>query len=197
MIKNIFGESIYISKIEQSKHEEIQTALSKTLQEDNHESWELCNVKSTFFEKKFLCNFDADYKEIFENEIRDQLKKINGSNDFIIENVWYNIYNKNDFQEPHHHIGVYNDTSTLSCIYCLKKSDAKLYFTNPSYIRQKLSGIHVVFDKNENYKEYYYPDIEEGTLIIFPSYLYHGVSPQKSDDQRITIVCNIRITQNN
>ena len=47
--------------------------------------------------------------------------------------------------------------------------------------------------KKNNYTEHYYPDVEEGTIIIFPSYLYHGVSPQKSEDERITIVCNISV----
>ena len=197
MIKEIFGESIYISKIEQSKHEEIKTRLINTLQTDNHESWNLCKVDSTYFENVFLENIDADYKEVFRNEIMKQLKNINGTIKYIIENVWYNVYKKNDFQEPHHHIGTYDNTPTMSCIYCLKQSDAKLYFINPCYIQQKLTGIHNVFDKSDNYKEMYYPEIEEGTVIIFPSYLYHGVSPQKSDDQRITIVCNIKIIQNN
>jgi hypothetical protein len=196
MIKEIFGESFYITQIEHSKHEEIQAALMKSIPEDNHKSWKLCNVKSTFFEKKFLYNINSDYKEIFMDEIIKQLKNINGSIEYIIEDVWYNIYNKNDYQEPHHHIGIYSNTPTLSCIYCLKKSDAQLYFLNPSYIQQKLSGIDCVFAENDNYKEHYYPNIEEGTIIIFPSYLYHGVSPQKkSDDQRITIVCNIRIVR--
>ena len=36
----------------------------------------------------------------------------------------------------------------------------------------------------------WYPEIQEGDVIIFPSYLLHGVRPHMSDTQRITLAIN-------
>lgn len=195
MIKEIFGNPIYIANMNKDIHEQYKYIFMEKREQSLYKSWNLCSVKSTFFEEdEFIHGINnQEYRYAFEKEINNHLKNINDTLDYAIENVWYNIYTKNDFQEPHNHVGTYNNTSALSCIYCLKKSDARLYFMNPQYVQQKLCGVHTIFQKKNNYTEYYYPDVEEGTIIIFPSYLYHGVSPQKSEDERITIVCNISV----
>ena len=45
----------------------------------------------------------------------------------------------------------------------------------------------------QNYDYHYIPEMDEGTLIIFPSYMEHGVSVHKSDLPRITISGNLVI----
>ena len=54
------------------------------------------------------------------------------------------------------------------------------------------------YELNEHeYGESYYPNIEEGDFIMFPSYLIHSVepSPPTPDYPRITIAMNIRVLE--
>ena len=37
-------------------------------------------------------------------------------------------------------------------------------------------------------------EFEEGTLLIFPSHMLHGVSQHELDDERITIASNYKLT---
>lgn len=194
MIKDVFGESIYFGKIDVETHKSIKNIINLEKENKSHSygSWKLCEVKSTFFEDSILYNDTlVGYEEILEEEMKKHMNKINEKLNYVIEKMWYNVYNKNDFQEPHTHLGKCNKLS-LSCIYCVAESDAKLYFFNPRYTTHSLSGISSVFD-SDNYKEHFFPNLKEGNIIIFPSYLYHGVSPQKSDTQRITVAFNINI----
>jgi len=191
MIKEIFGECIYIGTVKEEKHKKIKELLLSEKNEKPFGSWGLCQVDSTFFTKEVLVNSNINsYDEILNEELITHMNNINSYIKFVVQNCWHNIYKKGDFQEPHHHINP--DSTSLACIYCISESDAKLYFTNQNCLLQKMSNMNSVF-KNENYKENYYPDLKEGTILIFPSYLYHGVSPQKTDSERITIACNLKV----
>jgi len=195
MIKNVFGESIYFGKVNAETHEAIKTiVLADKMNKSNESygSWKFCELNSSFFEKSILYNERlVGYETILENEIKKHMNKINEKLEYVIERPWYNVYKKGNFQEPHTHLGTSNGVA-LSCVYCIKESDAELYFFNPQYNVHKLSGIRSIFN-SDNYKEHFIPDMKEGNLIIFPSYLYHGVSPQKHDTERITIAVNIRV----
>jgi len=191
MLKEIFGECIYISVIEPEIHKQIKEIILRGQHNDEYKSWSLCNVDSTFFNTSILLNeIEPEYRTLMEKEIKKHITNINGDLDCVVQDLWHNVYKKGDYQEPHHHMN--NSNLSLSCIYCVIESDAKLYFTNNNFRIQYLSNIQKIYN-SENYKEYYYPKMTEGSLIIFPSYLYHGVTPQKSESQRITIAGNIRI----
>ena len=191
MLKEIFGECIYISVIEPEIHKQIKEIILRGQHNDEYKSWPHCNVDSTFFNTSVLLNeIEPEYRTLMEKEIKKHIVNINCNLDCVLQNLWHNVYKKGDYQEPHHHMD--NDNIALSCIYCVVESDAQLYFTNNNFRIHHLSKIQQVYN-SENYKEYYYPKMTEGSLIIFPSYLYHGVTPQKSESQRITIAGNIRI----
>ena len=130
----------------------------------------------------------------FINKFKDFLKKII-VNEFGWEYVpnkqrivamWTVINKKNSFNIMHNHQNCY-----LSAAYYVKKP--------------KRSGDISFFDPVEA-KTYRYPEKEKGTiysnqvatikseegdLLVFPSYLYHSVEPNLSDEDRIVISFNI------
>ena len=111
-----------------------------------------------------------------------------GYNSLKATSAWFNVYYKYDFQEFHTHC-----ESHVSCIYFLKSNvdkDARVFFASP---------IHDVANKPEpNYNNFMTWDKviftpEQGTLIIFPSWLRHCVERQEKEGPRITVAYNFDI----
>ena len=132
----------------------------------------------------------------FLNQIRDYLKEIMSKelgwkydlNKIKIDGMWSIINKKNSFNIKHNHPNCY-----LSSAYYVKA--------------KKNSGCINFFDPKEQ-KNFRYPAIEkitelsaqvtkfepeEGKLFIFPSYLYHSVDENLSEEDRIVISFNIDI----
>ena len=208
MIQTIFGEIIYIGTMDENIHNNFKNDTIQKLnnnREINYASWNTCSVNSTFFEKDEFCNSQKINYHLIEDEINKHVQKmfemVNSNDKEIIDCIfskqWINVYNKNDFQEVHDHI---SKTDNFSCVYFMqydKLKDAKLYFDNNNYQVQNLCNTANFFKNNDNYKCVYYPDIREGTILIFPVYLKHGVCVQTNDmNPRITIAMNIGILNN-
>ena len=102
--------------------------------------------------------------------------------------IWFNKYHKTHSQEIHWH--VHNDRDVLfSFAYFAKfdpEKDAKFKFINPmpSEITNETLREHPAFAFDIT------PDVEEGDILIFPSFLLHRVEEQLEDRQRITISGN-------
>ena len=79
--------------------------------------------------------------------------------------IWINLYKHQSYQEPHSHT-----PSTISFNYFVSvpQDSGDLCFEN-----------------------YAYDDTYEGTLIFFPSSDYHYVTPNETQDLRITVAGNI------
>ncbi len=85
-------------------------------------------------------------------------------------------------------------------VYFLKLND-----NHPKITFHNYTNYHAVYNTNSEIRKLYSKDnidhsithpfwnlnVKEGDLIIFPSYLPHGVFLQKTDDPRITISSNI------
>ena len=87
---------------------------------------------------------------------------------------WFNVYTKGDYQETHQHIG-----SFISCVYFLKarQDGASIYFRPPYY------------DTHTNQSSIKHK-AEEGKLLMFRSFIPHGVGKHDSDEDRITLAYN-------
>tara|TARA_R100000152_G_C6757379_1_gene181192 strand:+ start:244 stop:885 length:642 start_codon:yes stop_codon:yes gene_type:complete len=115
-----------------------------------------------------------------------------------IKEMWFNYYSNGEYQEPHHHIdgGLLNNQSHFSCIHYLKFNEnihEPAIFTDPV----SLTRAHSVEMDSNNYVERYIPNVREGTLLMFPSYLEHYVrkNAPTPDDPRVTIAFNIVVTK--
>ena len=132
----------------------------------------------------------------FLNKIKDYLKHII-SNEFgwkyvpnkqRIVAMWAIINKKNSFNVMHNHQNCY-----FSSTYYVKKpkSSGDITFFDPKEAKTYR------FPKIEKYTEYSSEAVtikpEEGDLLIFPSYLYHSVSENLSEDDRVIISFNVDI----
>lgn len=143
------------------------------------------NIYDSFLEQRYTNCFDS----IFENS-KYQIS---------IDEIWCNCYVDEEFQEEHDHLSRINGSKSsphFSCIHFLsfdptRHKPVKLY--DP--IRQIRCTSYEL--NNDEYGEFYYPNIEEGDFIMFPSYLRHSVSPSPKtpDYPRITIAMNISVLE--
>jgi len=131
-------------------------------------------------------NFINKFKDFLKNIIINEFGWEYLPNKQRIVAMWAIINKKNSFNIMHNHQNCY-----LSAAYYVKKPER--------------SGDISFFDPVEP-KTYRYPEKEKGTfhsnqvvtlrpeegdLLIFPSYLYHSVEPNLSDEDRIVISFNI------
>ena len=206
---NIFGDFFYLSDLNHENHNKIyKNFFDKVYNNNNidYGSWKLCSTKSDYFDNKLLFNYNPLN---FENMLYEELEKHfnnmmllmnnvcdNDTSNYKINilNVWHNIYKENDFQETHNH----SDIGTLfSFVYILKSKDydkdSKIFFVNPRDSLYTFNDYQNKF-KNLNYDKHYIPHLKEGSIIIFPCHLEHGVSVHRNNkNERISISGNLSI----
>jgi uncharacterized protein (TIGR02466 family) len=132
----------------------------------------------------------------FINKFKDFLKHIISSdmgweyrpNKQRIVSMWAIINKKNSFNVMHNHQNCY-----LSASYYVRKPEdsGDITFFDPKEAKTYR------FPKIEKYTEYSTEIVTiepgEGDLLIFPSYLYHSVGENLSDDNRVVVSFNIDI----
>lgn len=120
-------------------------------------------------------------KEI--TEIVFGLGQMWGFDNIVLNNFWFNINNKKDFNYPHTHT-----SSIFSAVYYVKcnEDSGRIIFNRPD------QSFHYVPPSEENsyrWSEFYFTP-KEGLLVIFPSYVEHYVEPSNSFEDRISIALN-------
>jgi len=114
--------------------------------------------------------------KILEDDILKFTTEVKYSGEINAE-IWFQKYYENQFHSPHNH-GAIGYSSVLYINFDKRMHDGTRFlapFNDPD-------GNHVEFA----------PDVDEGSLIFFPSYLYHFTVPNKSDSIRIIMSMNIR-----
>ena len=162
------------------------------------EGWDTNKLKTSFegepkgmevvqkYKSLLKYEYESCLDEIFDKEYQIQL---------VNDNIWYNVYTDGEYQELHDHIGEALNPFHWSCIHFLsfKKGEH-----NPPEFKDPITQIRqlsVAMDR-EWVGEYYVPQIEEGSFLMFPTYLQHRVSPcPKTDYPRVTFSFNLRVLQ--
>ena len=179
----------YFWKLKVSNHQSIKDRYLQSFIDgyendiyDIPEGW-VTHKCHTSFEKSKLMDRDIcdEYASIF-----DSIFNTKWSGNF---DCWYSVYKNDEYQEWHDHM-----PSTLSAIHFLKfeKEHKAPIFQDP--IRNLKATINQA-GLNERMLETdrYTPDVEEGDIIIFPSYLQHAVPAGKYDSHRVTIALNLNV----
>lgn len=115
-----------------------------------------------------------------------------------IDNLWFNYYVNGEWQEIHSHTAnsVFQYPATFSCIHFLR-FDSSVH-TPPIFVDpyEPLRNISLEMESNR-YSGRYTPKVQEGDLIMFPSYLQHYVPKCKPTlgNPRITIAFNIKVLE--
>ncbi len=112
-------------------------------------------------------------------------------------NFWYNLSLKGSYQEVHDHLGGPIPISYAAVHYVAfdKSEHISTVFYNPlESILKSLQPTTKDQFKPTDYKGFQkILDVEEGDIIIFPSYVPHSVMKQVSEKLRVTIAFNISI----
>ena len=159
---------------------------------------------------KIITSINSDKANDFlyeSEELSDQYLKVIESfcdDDYVIEidEIWFNYYIDGEYQEQHNHIDSAADvrrkneklTPTFSCVHFLcydKEVHNALTFKDPmSMIRS-----HSFEFASHEHEDIHTPNINEGDMIMFPSYLEHEVKAGKPtpNNPRITISFNLKL----
>ncbi len=96
-------------------------------------------------------------------------------NNWSIREAWINFYKKEDFAEIHTH-----GSADFCGVLIILPGNGNLKFSRTEAVEQKTKKFMNIYDEKINE--------EKGTLILFPSYLYHQVENCAGD--RISIAMN-------
>ena len=117
--------------------------------------------------------------------------------DWVIPEIWANKYYSNELQETHDHVSHRKDSkpSLLSLVYYPEDNDSHFFIINHSFY-QNLSQRW--FIPETSVTGWFEPEamvFKKNSIIIFPSFLEHNVSPilkdGKQETERFTISMNI------
>ena len=108
-------------------------------------------------------------------------------NGATIGNMWANINPPGGYNMPHVH-----PNSHFSGVYYIKapKDSGNIVFNEPK------TGAHMIMPRRKEGKppshlwKEVHVDALEGRILIFPSWLWHSVQPNKSNDIRISVSFN-------
>ena len=196
-IYNLFPNPVFCFKANILKNEHqalIEECLSwknasEGLKISNSGGWHSENTlfKSEQPNIKKLCN-------LFVNATNQALLKISPSVPIdkyvLLAEGWVNIGSKLSFNFPHNHPGF-----NLSGVYFVKvskkrKDSGLLQFLDP---RGSIKAYSIgVSEFKKPFNDSFTIIPEEKTLIIFPSWLHHWVTPNLEEEDRISVACNFR-----
>ena len=155
---------------------------SANLITDNTPDWvKHCNIKFERVEiNQNLWETLYPSLDIFFKEVNLNIQNLKlGIND-----IWKNTYKKGFFQEIHDHLPLH-----LSGVIFLtdeQKDDGKFFFFN-----QHASEISKEWRDIGLSAQRHYIKAEKGKILLFPSYMLHGVSMHKTNNPRKTVAFNI------
>ena len=199
--KILFPVTLYHTNIRENSV--IQREVLSSIQEC-YESKNL-QIPDGWLTDKLLTSFDDDElnHKIFESEkIHNTYIKYIGSIfdkpvSFSLEDMWFNYYMSGEYQEEHCHI---NSSPFLtpvhySCVHYLK-FDNEVHQSTVFHDPISSLRAHSFEMESNHYNEKWSPQVKEGDLLIFPSYLVHHVekSEPTPNNPRITIAFNLRLT---
>lgn len=187
-IHKIFPETFYqASNIIDDKYRielvEFAHAIEKEMTDVSH-IWD-CTIKTSYLSHN-LCLSDKCKKliETFSLHVNKYLQELGILTQYIFTNGWINISEKHNYQEQHGHSG-----SMLSLIYYLDIPNnsgntvfKKIYETQRVQSTE-LNSLNAITHKVE---------AKTNDLVIFPSYMPHFVTKNKSHDKRLTMSFNTR-----
>ena len=125
-----------------------------------------------------------DYIELFKPSFHIFANEFNLIFKLKMYDPWLNLYKRGDFQEVHDH-----RKNDLACVFIVNEGKGFSEF----YFKDRNCSLSLKTEQLVNYTDVYVPKLKVGDLIIFPCFMFHGVSPHNSDIIRKTLSFNLDI----
>lgn len=136
-------------------------------------------------------------KEDLLTSIQITFKNLKISTDVKFLEFWYNAYWDNQGQEPHDHIPELGDWMPMwSGVYYNKNASPTIFNREGSYTHKIFSFAGCLDSEiRECYYTNWWPEVEDGDIILFPPYLSHYVNTgdEYKDKMRLTFSFNLAI----
>ncbi len=125
------------------------------------------------------------------NTIQSYLKDIVQPDTSLgINGAWININSKDNYNEFHSHPHCH-----MAGVFWIKlpKDSGNIEFQNPQHFLSagEMDAYLDDFKNSSNCWQQYWIVPTEGTIILFPAHLIHGVNPNKSRQDRISFAFNV------
>lgn len=165
------------------------------------EEYEL-STKSSYLIEDFSLDVAKSYFQVAEDENLNPTKRLDHAPNFFekevrygLNSLWINFQKKYEFNPIHSHEGDYSFVIWMRIPYDLSEE------LNCKNSKNSAQPSNSLFEFHFNHASgiiqslpLYIDKSWEGTMIMFPSWLYHSVNPfYTSDDYRISISGNIKI----
>lgn len=111
--------------------------------------------------------------------------------EYRLLNMWININYKGNYNIAHCH--PQSDLSGVLWVKCPKNCGSLDFYCPDAHVNDTQIQ-NTRFDIKNEYNlhgVYSYATPQEGTIVVFPSHLMHGVDPNESDEERISIAFNL------
>jgi hypothetical protein len=131
--------------------------------------------------------------------IKKVLSELNIPNNIYIDDFWYNIYHDGQGQELHDHLGDVGSINLFwSGVYYNKNASPTCFFRPDRMYKTQLFPESEDSDISGSYFRKYCPQVEDGDILLFPSYLEHKIESKSwhKDNMRLTFTFNVNRFKN-
>lgn len=195
-VYNLFPIPVIRIKFDNHKNHKFDFSKLKN-KEKTPKPWE-CKVYSTYpniddndkiVKKEKLELLKKDITDILKNS----LKELKCPTNFYIGDFWYNVYSKDFFQESHTHLPAITAKMPYWCGVYFYKKNTSIIFEDDNDLKK-----FQVWDKQQDSELFHFFEnshklyVEEGDIILFPSYLKHKVE-KNNNDLRVTFSFNLYV----
>jgi len=142
--------------------------------------------------KIFVSEGFDKFSEYIVPSITELLKSYKIEKEIRIVQMWLNVNGPNSYNVCHRHPG-----SDLSGVLWIKQTpeSGRFVFDDIDNVDQILTtNINPQYLKEKNMLPEIVPEYQDGTVILFPSMLTHRVEINETDEDRISISFNLKIT---
>jgi len=181
MINHLFPLDFYFKSRISNLDEILDVADKLTEYRSENPHWGAgCTVKTVSMDK-------VDWHPLLGCAIRKFSKELNWNKVINVDCPWINFYERNGFQEIHHH-----ENCDFGAVIFLNdgKDFSRFFFKN------RMCGlIPPTMDRIMDIGDEWIPEVTSGDVLFFPAYTLHGVTPHNSDVMRKTLAFNIKLPQ--
>ena len=149
-----------------------------------NEAWQSHKLSDTTFKQNVITeynmtNFNDEIHKHLTYYLNEMQARFDRAVDYSIASCWLTTTSKGEYAHIHTH------KADISGVYYIKtnQKDGKFFFTNPN--TPALMNWYADNDKTIEYTP------EEGKLLLFPSWLAHGVWTNTTNNERVSMSFDI------